>query len=831
MERSHALKRMINMSISIIKMKKHKLWQHILIILTIGLIGFWAAQPHSLYAQSEVDGITINSQVGFDGYFKSEHWVPVQIDVANSGPAIEGELRVTIGTSTFGEEIHYVSPISLPTQSSKRVTIYAYIPRVMQPTVGLYDDNGRLIIESSVNQLNQIPVDGLLYAVISPDPGEFSFLEKVSAGRTTVGVAFLELADLPETAVTWRALDILMINDVDTAVLSQEQLAALKAWVDVGGQLIVTGGGSWQKTTAALSEMLPVTVTGSESVADLPALTQSVNLPFRDPGPYVVTTSQLRGGELLYHQDGLPLLASTPYGSGTVYFLALDPKLAPMLDWDGSEVMLTAVANRVQSPPPWALPAQNSYAARTAVSSLPALALPSVWQFIIFLLIYIILIGPINYILLKRRNMLERAWISIPVFIVLFSGGAYVAGFQLRGNDVLINQMSIAYSHSGAEQAQVQSFIGLYSPDRSQYDLVLPNQNVIRPISDGFSTGAAQVNLDSIGFGNEVTVNNVRVDISGIESFVAQSIRPALSVIGQASLEVQNGRLLLNATIQNNSDTLLSMGSLLLGDTAVYIGDIKPGEIRTISEILGTASTSQSGSFAPATTFFPTGGGSLLTSNAGIILNSYDYYDDPELHARYQLLQAFDSSSGSFTTMGAVPGDAVTLLAWSDEQQMDVQLNNHPFDNSGETLYFIEMPLTQNLVSGTQITLPRILIDWEVLSQSNLYYEAIENFSLNGGWIEYEFTPWAEFQHFSVEAFAINLLAQVESEPVPVVRLWDWQEGQWVVQEGVSWGETGVSDYSSYIGTNNKVRIRLEDNTQYGVNIDLIHPLLTLNQE
>ncbi|MCB9006263.1 MAG: hypothetical protein H6656_02570 [Ardenticatenaceae bacterium] len=44
-------------------------------------------------------------------------------------------------------------------------------------------------------------------------------------------VAFLTLEDLPETAVAWNALDVLIFNDADTSQLTSEQRTALDVWL------------------------------------------------------------------------------------------------------------------------------------------------------------------------------------------------------------------------------------------------------------------------------------------------------------------------------------------------------------------------------------------------------------------------------------------------------------------------------------------------------------------------------------------------------------------------------------------------------------------------
>lgn len=796
-------------------------------LIAFSLIGLFGMRSSPVWAQTD-NGVTMQARIGFDGFYKGEYWTPVYVNAANNGPPIEGELRVTVGTSSFSDRIVYTTPVSLPTQSNKRLVIYVNLTRAAAPAVELVADNGDIIAEAKLNSLQQVPIDGILYGVVSPEPGEFEFLDRVTAGRPNVGVAFLETVDLPETAVAWNALDVLIFNDIDTGVMSNAQLDALTAWVHTGGQLVVTGGPGWQKTTAALADLLPVSITGSESIDDLPALSRTVGEPFRDPGPYLVTTSSLRGGELLYYEDNLPLLAAQSLGRGTVYFMALDPQLAPLLDWDGSEIVWGTIAGGVPTLPPWGLPVQNSYAAGTAVTSLPSLALPSAWQLILFLLVYAILIGPVNYLVLKRRNQLEKAWVTIPVLIVIFSGVAYVTGFQLRGNDVLINQMSIAYSRADSDQARVQSLLGLYSPRRSNYDLVLPPDSVARPFEQGFGTVGGSGNIESITLGNDLTVRNVRVDISDVETFLAQSVRPAIAVTGQATLEIDGQDLRLTATIQNNSDQKLETAALLLGDTAVAVGDIPPGDIATVSHVIGTFSGAASFAPSPGVPVFASGsGGYVLTSNANTLLGSSNYYDDPKLYPRWQLLQSLENSSGPGAATGSLPTEAVTLVAWGEASQIEAGLSGEAFETSATTLYFVELPMTQNLVTGNHITLPVSLLNWQVLSQNNVYTSGFQEFSLNGGWIEFEFVPWPDFQHLDVTDLMVVLTANYTGETAPEVRLWNWQEAIWMKIDGVGWGETAVADFTPYIGPNNAVRLRLQDNTSTGVYIGAVYPQLT----
>ena len=289
------------------------------------------------------DGLTLSARAGFDGLFKESAAVPVVVSARNDGPLIEGEIRVAVDSSDGGQVI-YTAPISLPTGSDKRVTLYVHaLPFAGDLTVQLVS-GATVVAAVETNALNMTPRDDLLYGVVTADPGGLAFLETVTGGRTGADVAFLDLADLPDVSIAWRALDVLVLDDVDTSRLTAGQLTALRAWAENGGQLVVTGGPGGPKTAAAVADLLPVTVGGVESADDLPALRAFGGAPFAAPGPYTLTGSSLRAGELLIHEDGLPVLAHTPLGLGGVTFLALDPKLAPLAGWVGHALSLIHIS-------------------------------------------------------------------------------------------------------------------------------------------------------------------------------------------------------------------------------------------------------------------------------------------------------------------------------------------------------------------------------------------------------------------------------------------------------------------------------------------------------
>ncbi len=808
--------------------------QYIAFVLALaGLLGLWVRSTHALQ-DGDPTTVTIDVRAGFDGYYKSEFWAPVRVTLANQGPLIEGAVEITTGSALRRNEAVYRSPLILPTQSNKEVTLYVYLPEYTgELIVNLVDNNERLVAKATSNDLNKLQIDNLLFGILSPELDELEGLENAAGGRGNAAVAFLEYGDLPELAVAWSGLDFLFIHNSESSRLSSKQHEALMGWIETGGQLVVIGGPEWQKTTSGTQELLPVKPSGLNQVQELPALREAAGIDFRDPGPYLVTESTLIEGELLIHQDGLPILARRDMGRGSVYFLALDPDLAPLADWDGSAYLWSQLASKAPVLPTWALGAKNSYSAQTAISSLPSVALPSALLLFAFLFFYVVTIGPINYLVLKRIRRRELAWVTIPALVLVFSAVAYLVGFRLKGNEVIVNQLSIVYGQAGENSSRVQSLIGLYSPRRASYDLALPGNSAVRPFNQNFGSLAGSGNLEAVEQEIETTLSGVRVDVGGIETFVADSIGGPLPITGQASLRIDEDKLFIESTIQNNSDFTFENAALLIGRTFMPLGDLQPGAIRNLSESiqngqLPAVAGSPSGFTAgPAFVTGPGSPGSLLAAHYSDLLGTADYYNDPEVFARWQLLQAIVPEYGATSTY--IPQGTATLIGWTSEQQLETSIEGQDIRNEATSLYFIEMPISQAQTSGRNITIPEPLIEWQVLGQSGIHDPQATGFYMPNGWVEFEYQPWPQFHDFSATNLAVSLERPIGGieQPLPLIQLWDWREEAWISVIDIEWGKTNIEEGDRYLGLDNNVRIRLQYDGPTGIGIDKIYPLIT----
>ncbi len=96
--------------------------------------------------------------------------------------------------------------------------------------------------------------------------------------------------------------------------------------------------------------------------------------------------------------------------------------------------------------------------------NLPSLALPPIGGLLVLLFGYVVLVGPVNYVVLRRIDRREWAWITVPVLIVVFTVGSFGIGGLLRGSDVIVHEVGIVRGAPGVASATIQSYLGHLQP-------------------------------------------------------------------------------------------------------------------------------------------------------------------------------------------------------------------------------------------------------------------------------------------------------------------------------------------------------------------------------
>jgi len=759
---------------------------------------------------AQESGPKMQVTVGFDGYCCYEDnggWCPVYVVLSNEGADVEGELRVVVQGASGGAEPNvYTRPVILPAHSRK--AYFMYIPVVGSPsrsrlTVQLLAGDDVLSSEQVAGAW--LDVGNQLYGVVSSSPSALNFLSDVAptGGR----VAHLSLESLPPDPLGWEGLDVLILNDVDTTVLNGERRQALESWVAHGGHLIVGGGAGAVRTVAGVTDLLPVTVGGARSVDNLWALGERLSAPVT-AGPYAVAEASLRDGEILIEQSGeqgdafddLILLARRSYGAGQVDFLAFDAGVHPFIRWDDTTRLWRFIigAGTVGAQ---RLTVRSGHSAREAVNAIPGLEIPSTLQILAFMLVYTLLIGPVNYVVLRKLDRRELAWLTIPVLVVGFTGCAYVTGFQVRGGKPIVHQMASVYVPEGARVGRVSQVVGLFSPRRTNYDVWVAGAGV-REIPDGYHGGPATQPLHVIEGAEGLTVADLRVDVGGVRPFVVEGYVDAPAVEADLRLVAGTASALWLEGVVRNGDVSLQEAVLIVGDDEQRLGDLQAGEESNVH-------------------FSLSGGGSVVIPGPGFSVSPYgydlpgrilapgDYWEDRESYRHYQFLQAL------FPYEGPGLGSGVYLMGWVEgETPLPVEVVGWPALETSTvetTLYVYGLPVAE-LETDTAITIPPGLITRRVEKTAGYVDIWPEGFHMDSeAEIEFRFTVWPGTAVRRVDELVLEMQEQstgYTSAP-PTVSLWNWESGDWDGLD-VGWGQHSIPNAGAYVTPSGDVLLRVE---------------------
>jgi hypothetical protein len=781
-----------------------------LLLIAIGLLGGLVSGP----AGAQDDPITLTAEVGYDGHYRQDEWVPVRVTVANSGSDVEGSIVLEQTGSSPGEIIRYQLPVVLPGQSRKAVTLYAGIDQYRSRITVKLVSGGRTLAQTTV-PVKQVSDTAHLIAIASGEPVDMDFLKEAAPTDETTYLAYITLDQLPAVGPAWDGLDVLILNDVDTGTLSAAQLSALRGWLAAGGHLIVTGGPNWLKTSAGLSDLLPVEVIGSTSLYDLESLSRLAQREI-EGGPFVVAQGERRSGRTLIAQDDLPLLVRRDEGLGQVDWLALDLALAPLRDWAGNvqlwEILLADSIGRAL----WDDENINIWAAQEGLSAIPSLALPSALQMVAFLLVYTLVIGPVNYLVLKRLNRRELAWLTIPAMVLLFSGLAYITGFQIKGGAVIFSRLSLVYGAAGSDTARARGLVGVFSPNRATYDVTLPAGVLVRPLtSDQYSGGLGSDSSATIEQGEMTILRDVKIDVARIRAFRTELDVPAPTIGADLVIDT-SGAPRLTGRVTNRGDIDLQDTGLWIGSNVFELGDLAPGQSVPVNERLSGGQASQLGSsvavgVAPYTSLALPYPGNQMDKLVG----GSNYWSDDVLNRRYQTLQAFLFDQGVLN----VHPQRVIFFAWSEGSMWEIGVGEQESSTLDTVGYFLELPLNAATTEG-RIVIPPALTTWQPLDGGRQGEAGPYGYYLLSGWVSFQYQPWEAFQMAQVDELALHLGTSYQQGRVRVA-LWDWARETWVVDESIGWGNNTIRDPARFVGPNNAVRVRAENTTTTGYTIDM----------
>jgi hypothetical protein len=623
------------------------------------------------------EGLVMDAAVMLEGHARAGSWMAINVHLVNDGPALVGELRLSggaTGRTRFGV------PVDLPTTSGKDYVLYAQPPQFGGTIDVTLVADGQTVVKKTVTFTVHDPGQ-LVVGVVAERPERI--VPKLdllpSANGTQPAVVTLGIEDLPERVEAWSSIDRLIWQDVDTNLLSAGQISAMRGWLAAGGRLIVAGGTAGPAVLSAFpDDLLPYRPTATLDIAPASIAGLIGQLP-ADAADLPALGGELIRGRALATSGDRVIAAEASYGSGIVTVLGFDPSTRWIAD-----SRETASFWRGFLPPRQAsaIVMGDDNLLVNAVSQLPELALPSIAGLLALLFGYIVLIGPVNYLVLKRLDRREWAWVTMPVLIAAFVAGSYGLGAAVRGLDVILNEVAIVRGAPDATEGTAQVYLGIFSPSRGTYQLEVPGGALLSSTLTGdFINGADGGVLDVLQ-GDPARIRDLVVGFGSLRTVRAE----ATAVVPRVTTDLRLVDGSLTGTITNLSDQLLEKPAIVLGGSVAVLKDLAPGASQTVSLVLRRNVTfgEQLSNKILGAVFFSDPAGTSRNAQRNAVR-----------HAVIDQL-TFEPNAGP---TGQLPAENPVLLAWGTRQVLEVTVSGQQPRRTGNVLYYI--PLSMRVHGAT----------------------------------------------------------------------------------------------------------------------------------
>ena len=479
----------------------------------VGGLALTFALPVPSADAQQRQGTTIEVDAGYGGTYIVGRRLPVRVTV-RTDRLVRGSIEVSVPaqTGTWGIDVE------VPGGGVSDFVVVVPTPTMFELReieVRLVGAGENVTAEADVDPLEDGQLVGLLPEVTPPDlPEPLALPMEIGTAR------FVELdADTLAVAGVLDPIGTLVAGTEELGRLAAEARATVLDWIDRGGHLVV--------------DAAPAT-----AIAGLPDEWQ--------PGPAGRTAAGL--GEV---RSAAGAAAAGRWAD--VVEPTSTASVADLANLGGfNAAQLEAVGDSV---------------ARDA--GLSAVELP--WL-LGFLAAYVLLVGPIGWLVLRRRRA-ALGWVAVPAVAALFTAGSFVVGSDLRNGTTAAHGTVLETGPGGSRATTV---LGLVSRNG-------------RDGRGSFPAGWTAGNVDNSFFGGQLPTSGdlaVRSGADGVQATVPLAAGSFGLLRGTGPVDVDGGLVVeahseggeIVGTIRNDLPFPVGDVGAMLGRDTEQVGRIEPGE-------------------------------------------------------------------------------------------------------------------------------------------------------------------------------------------------------------------------------------------------------------
>jgi hypothetical protein len=568
--------------------------------------------------------------VGYDGVVPEASWFPLVCEVKNDGPEFTATVEVDPGNYSQGQMRRMV--VVLPTGTLKRFTIPVFSTARGYGAswdVRLLDERGHVRAEQpNLRPTKQVAVSTPIIGALSRGAAGAPQIQPIRPQHAEMQPAAVRLQPqiFPDNPLVLERLDCLYLNSERATDLKDEnQIQALYDWLYAGGHLIIgveqplditstawlkrlfpcevkdlktvprhpelqdwLRSNTWPTNMARASEFRrqfgrAKTAGGTEVEASNPFADSSNDLDF-EAAPMQVAVGTAREGIVEVAAGETPLIVTAQRGRGRVTALLFSPEREPVRSWKNLPKFWAKLA---EVPGDWYVSSDYSQQGGWSsdgifgamIDTKQVHKLPVGWL-LLLLMVYLVLIGPLDQYWLKRIGKPMLTWITFPCYVVLFSLVIYFIGYKLRAGESEWNDLHIVdvLTKGDAAELRGRTYSSVYSPSNQRYRLESQERYAtLRGEFAGLWGGGQSEKADVVQTGDNFKAE-IFVPVWTSQLFVSDWWQPAALPLSFTVRAVGED---WQVQVDNRLDQKVANLQLAIEDRMVGLGELKAHETKT----------------------------------------------------------------------------------------------------------------------------------------------------------------------------------------------------------------------------------------------------------
>ncbi|WP_026907611.1 DUF4350 domain-containing protein [Paucisalibacillus globulus] len=538
--------------------------------------------------------LEISVTYGIDGKVQIGKGFPVTVKVINKGDTVSGDL-VFFSAPSYQSVGNVVIPVEFPKGEETELTFS--IPGLSEDYFYSGPNNQQAsfikFFENGWENGKEIPLNGntkkrpsflpdhrIVMGALSDSPDSLNVWKTTKYNGESLEFLSLTKDNFPNEALGLEVFDLILINDYQISNLTEQQLNALVEWTRSGGHLML-GSDPFLQESNELKELFLLHIEGQESFSELAFLTkeEQENLPNFDN--VEINIGKLKDDvHVIYSDHSLPMVVQKDYGIGEVTQFAFNLGSETLTKWDGYSSWLSDVLQKTVNKD---LSGQQRYMVDelahrigSIVELYPSSFIP-VKTLVILFIVYLILLIPALYFILKKLDKREISWIIIPLVAIVSSIAIFIVGAKDRIGGSQMNNISIL-SINDEGIANGYGAFSILSNNSGDYPVTIkPSGYEAFPLhrNNGYETSS----IDSFAM-VEKGRKQSKITFTDVEYWSIRSAMGPINSIKTGKLEsdlwIENNQL--KGTVTSNLAFDMDEAYLLSGDKSYPIGDISAGE-------------------------------------------------------------------------------------------------------------------------------------------------------------------------------------------------------------------------------------------------------------